>query len=263
MSGRTVTTAMGLKGRGQGMARFLESKSLKPFVSNELAVAINTPVSFVGPRGGPAIMGYEATVLPELCSAVIDAHAEGKLPAQQIVMAEQARMLSRSFGKIGIIALVDEATGFQYDRQKNDLQQLLEKFLVEELRRWVKTFPPEYFKEMCRLRNAAYRPDMKLPQYFGHLTNDVVYDRLAPYVLEEMKERTEKDESGRRKARYHQWLTPDHGHPKLLHHLGIAVGLMKISDTWDEFVKYLEKAAPSFTKDPLWASARARAEAGD
>ena len=119
--------------------------------------------------------------------------------------------------------------------------------------RWVKTFPASYFLELCRLRNVAYRPDMKLPQYFGHLTNDLVYKRLAPGALEELRRRNPTNDKGRRKSAHFQWLSEDVGHPKLLQHLGAVVGLMKISDDWETFKGWLDRAAPTQEDMPLFA----------
>ena len=77
------------------------------------------------------------------------------------------------FASVGIIALVDEATGYQYERPRRDLEEYLKKFLSEDLLCWARTFPGDYFKHLCRLKNVELRPDTKLPQYFGHLTNDL------------------------------------------------------------------------------------------
>jgi hypothetical protein len=241
----------------------LSHKNLKPFVEKHFNDVHYNPIRYQTMAGSFSSHGIRADVLPTICEVWLDARKEGVLGPTQEKVAERADILIRSFAKVGIIALIDEATGFQYERQKTDLQELLAAFLQEELRRWVKTFPNQYFKEMCRLRKITYRPDMRLPQYFGHLTNDVVYDRLAPGVLDEMKERTEKDGEGRRKARFHQWLTDDLGHPKLVQHLGLVIGLMRISDEWDEFIIHLDKAAPSFTKEPLFAAAVATTSATD
>jgi hypothetical protein len=59
---------------------------------------------------------------------------------------------------------------------------------------------------------------------------DIVYDRLAPGVLEELKHRNPKQESGRRRHKYFQWLTTNTGYPKLREHLGSVVAIMKLSE---------------------------------
>lgn len=236
--------AQGTAGRGDGdrLSRFLATKSLSPFVSSDLRDVITNPIKFRA--GSTTAYGYEATVLADICDVVLEARREGKLHYQQEHIAQQCEMLLRAFAKVGIVALVDEATGYQYVRQRDALERLLEEFLSEELRRWVKTFPGSYFRELCRLRGVRYRPDMRLPPYFGHLTNDIVYKRLAPGVLEALQDRSPKDENGNRRNKLHQWLSEDSGHPRLIRHLGTVIGLMRISGSYEEFKKHLDIAAP-------------------
>jgi len=72
-------------------------------------------------------------------------------------------------------------------------------------------------------------------------------------VLIELQSRNPRDDSGRRSAKHHQWLSDDVGHPKLLQHLGLVVGLMKVSDDWEGFKGFLDKAAPDYSGLPLLA----------
>ena len=244
--------SQGTAGRGDGdrLSRFLATKSITSFVSNELRDVITNPIRFK--VSGTIAYGYEATVLADVCDAVLKARREGKLNYQQDHIATQCEILMASFAKVGIVALVDEATGYQYIRQYDALEQLLAEFLAEEVRRWVRTFPLAYIKELCRLRNVAFRPDMRLPQYFGHLTNDVVYKRLHPNLLEELKSRAPRNENGSRSVKLHQWLSETVGHPKLLQHLGLVIGLMRISKTYDQFHAFLDEAAPMPSGLPLF-----------
>jgi hypothetical protein len=78
----------------------------------------------------------------------------------------------------------------------------------------------------------------------GKLTNDVVYERLAPALLDELQNRNPKDERGRRKTTHHQWLTEDVGHPALAQHLHAVIGLMRASGNWKQFHDLLDKAFP-------------------
>lgn len=236
---------------GDRLAKFTAGDRLKPYVSSNLIDVTSDPIKFRTPTGNEAY-GYEAIVLADICEAVLAARDANALQEQQKHIAKQCEILVRGFARVGIVALVDEATGYQYDRARTALAELLEKFISEELRRWVKTFPDDYFREMCRLRNIPFRCDMKFPPYVGILTNDIVYKRLAPGVLDELKRRTPKDEAGKAKNKLFQWLYADMGHPKLLQHLGLVVGLMRVSGTWDEFYKLMNRAAPIYKDAPLF-----------
>jgi len=208
---------------------------------------IKDPIKFRAPAG--MAYGYDATILPELCEAVLKARNSDKgLNYQQRHIAKQAEMLLMAFAKVGIIALVDEATGFQYERPRRDLEEQLKKFLSESLRQWVKTFPADYFKHLCRLRGVELRPDMKLPQYFGKLTNNLIYRRIAPGLLKKLKER--RMERGSPSNKLTQWLSEDIGLRSVLVHLGTVVGLMKIHTDYDKFERQLNDIAPIYPETP-------------
>jgi hypothetical protein len=146
------------------------------------------------------------------------------------------------------LGLVDEATGYQYDRPRRDLEEYLKKFLADSLRRWVRTFPGDYFKHLCRLKGVQLRPDMKLPQYFGHLTNDIVWRRIASGLLKALKDR--REDRGKPSNKLFQWTSDEVGKPELLLHLGMVVGLMKLHTDYDAFHKQLNQIAPIYPESP-------------
>jgi hypothetical protein len=150
------------------------------------------------------------------------------------------------------IALIDEATGYQDERARDALAKILEAFIAKELRAWVRTFPADFYKEMFRLRNIPYREDVKRPQYVGVLTNDLVYSRLAPGVLDELRRQTPRDEKGSLKQHLHRRPTEDVGHPKLQQHLSAVTALMKASDTWAQFKPMVDRALPKYKSLPLF-----------
>lgn len=234
------------KGGGDRIANFVNTKAINPYASNELREMITAPIKFRA--GGNLAYGYDATILPEICDAVLQARNDDALNYQQKHIAAQAEILLRAFAKVGVIALVDEATGYQYDRPRRDLEEQLKRFLSESLRRWVRTFPADYFKHLCRLRGVELRPDMKLPHYFGHLTNNLIYRRIAPGLLKRLKER--KEERGSKSNKLHSWLSEDVGFREVLVHLGTVVGLMKVNADYKEFEKQLDRVAPIYPETP-------------
>jgi hypothetical protein len=225
---------------------FLTAKNLKPFVHKDLEVT-SSQIEFLT-LGGVRAFGYAAELLPKVCDVFLDAKAAGVLAHNQEHIAERALMLIRGLAHVGIIALVDEATGFQYDRPRRDLEEYLKKFLSESLRRWVRTFPADYFKHLCRLRGVELRTDMKLPQYFGHLTNNLVYRRIAPGLLKRLKDH--RAERGKPSDKLQQWLSTDVGVPELLVHLGTVVGLMKLHTDYDTFERQLDMVTPVYPETP-------------
>jgi len=241
------------KGRGSQLdklAPFLNLNNLKPFVDQELAASTN-PVIFRVPSGSRAY-GYRAEMLPRVCEVYLQARDRGALLKSQERFAKACEILMRGLAHVGIIALVDEATGYQYDRARHALEKILELFISKELLKWAKTFPDEFYTEMFRLKDWQFSQiSSKRPRHVGKLTNDLIYERLAPGVLEELKRITPRNDSGRPKHKYHQRLTEDVGHPRLREHLSAVLALMRASDTWDGFYRALNRSLPRQVQSPV------------
>lgn len=251
---RGLQTGVGLSRSGgkagaRRLSQFLASLETKNIDTKGLIARVNEPIRFIPPHGGNPADGYEATILPDLCAVVIEADQQGKLLKQQRHIAEQCRILLHGFAGVGIVALVDEATGFQDYRTKDALAEILEKFVAKELRPWLKTFPPEFYKAMYTLKGWHYADDSQArPGIVGHYTNDIIYERLAPGVLEELRKHIPRDSKGRLVHRLHQRLTEDIGHPKLRERLAAVTMLMKYSAGWDEFMYRLDVEFPRWGK---------------
>lgn len=236
---------------GDRLAKFATQGRLKPYVSSGLIERTANPIRFRTTTGSLAY-GYEATVLADLCEAVLAARSAGVLQKQQEHIAKRAEILVRGFARIGIIALVDEATGYQREREKDALSKILEAWIAKELQAWVQTFPQEFYEHMFRLRGLEFSStSVKRPQYFGHLTNDIVYKRLEPGILKELKRVTPRNEAGRPTANYTQALTKNIGYPKLKEHLGAVVAFMRISKNWDGFMNILNEHYPRKGDTPM------------
>lgn len=234
-----------LTGQDTSLPPFLSTQSIRPFVTDEIA-AKSQPVSFTLPRGGRA-KGYRAELLPDVCELYLSARQANVLPPTQVHVAQQAEILVRGLARVGIIALVDEVTGYQEVRARDALAKILEEFVDKELQAWVRTFPDDFYKEMFRLRGLDFPSStVQRPQYFGVLTNDIVYKRLAPGVLDELKRVQRKGSTGRPKGKLFQNLTTNAGYPKLREHLGSIVTLMKMSNDWDSFKVNLDRIHPKY-----------------
>jgi hypothetical protein len=225
---------------------FISRDRIKPFVSKDLADSIHSPIIFITPSGGKAY-GYKAEVLGELCEAVLAAREAGVLQAQQVGIAHSCEVLMRGFAKVGIIALIDEITGYQYQRDRGELHRILSLYLTDERLGWAKKFPDEYFKHLARLWGWTWPcPAGQTPRYVGHLTNRLVYDKLPPGVLDELKKKNPiGDETGRRKYRHHQFLTEDFGQPDLRDHILQLVAIMRVSRDRETFEENFAAAFPA------------------
>lgn len=223
---------------------FLAAENLKPFIDEALGL-VTKPIKYLSKHGGGhkgVSYGYRAELLPAVCRVYLDARDAGVLRENQIHIARKCDLLVRGLATVGIIALVDEATGYQADRAKDALARILEAYISPTLREWVHTFPDEFFKQICRLNGWEYRKGI-YPQVVGKWINDLVYSRLAPGVLKALLERNPD-----RQHRFHQYLTENIGTICLKEHLNTMIALMKSSPDWETFLIIFNRAKPALSQ---------------
>ncbi len=246
--GRSGSIRGGTGGGGDKLPPFLSQNNLKPFITKELVVATN-PVRFLFEKN--LVYGYLAEILPGVCEVYFSARDEGKLLQSQKHIAEQADILMRAFSHVGIIALVDEATQYQEIRDKKTLQDILDKYLRPYQASWAKRFPDEFYKQIFRLKGWQWQGmQINRPQVVGHYTNDIVYARIAPGLLDELQKLNPKTEGEEREHKNHHFLTDDFGQPELYTHLIGVTAIMKTvtyndpKAAWAEFQRRLQRAYP-------------------
>jgi len=245
---RTPKAGTGALSSVDGLPFFLQAEQLKPFISDNLR-ASTTPIFFRNTKGQRSV-GYDALLLHVTCEVYLKfrdhcLEQTEKIPANYKHIIKACDILMRGFAELGIIALVDEATGYQNDRDRFALQAILDRYLQHNFAAWAKRFPDEFYEQIFRLRKWIWKGmQVNRPQVVAKYTKDIVYARLAPGILKELEARNPKAENGHRKAKHHQWLTEDIGHPALSQHLYAVIGLMRIADSWEIFKKMLDRAYP-------------------
>lgn len=227
---------------------FLQAEALQPFIDEEL-VDVCKPVFYRTKSGGKGV-GYNAVALKRVAEVYLkfrdhNLEMNGKVPARYEKMVRAADLLIRGLAEVGIIALVDEATGYQDVRARRALQEVLDAYLLKELAAWAKRFPDDFYKEIYRLRGWQWRGrGVNPPQVVAKYTTDFVYDRLAPGITEELQNRMPRNAAGAKKGKLHQLLSDDVGHPALAQHLHAVITLMKASPDWDTFKLLLNRSLP-------------------
>ena len=257
LSERAITKAFGGKRGGSHWLRkkedeypnlpvYISAKNIRPFISEELAIALSSPINYRLGKGRAVGFGLEATLLPKICSVFLSMRDKGMVLNSQEHIVHQADMLMRGLAEIGIIALIDEATGYQEVRDRFALQKILDKFLSAERAKWAKTFPDDFYRKMFRLKGWVYNPiSVKRPGVIGHYTNDIIYNRLAPGILDKLKELNPKTDKGIRKGKHFQHFTDDYGLPELKDHLIKVMFLMDAAGSdWKLFMALLNRASP-------------------
>ncbi|WP_324750561.1 P63C domain-containing protein [Sphingomonas sp. LY54] len=232
---------------GAELPRFATQKWLSPHLSSDLEMALRNPILFSAP-GFHRVLGYPATILPEICDAILSARAAGDTTERQKVIVERAEQLIRAFAKVGIIALVDEATGYQAYRARDELQRILAAYISPKLLPWTKRFPDAFYEQLHRVWGWPYQPgNNSRNAYIGKLTNELIYEQLPPGVLDELKKKSPKNaQTGRRRTTLHQGLTEDVGHPSLQSQISATTTLLRATPSGkrDFFKKLFYQAFP-------------------
>lgn len=216
---------------GDRIGTFLEGKGISPFVSGGLTMITNRMVRFRLPQGGVTANGYEATALVDVCKTILAADRAGALLERQRHIAQRAQVLIEAFATVAIIALVDEATGYQADRARDELQKILESYVIEEMRPWVVKFPTEFFKQMYKLHGWRFeKGQTHHPQVVGKFINQWIYERLPEPVLPKLREANPLKETGRRSYKHHQFLSDQTGIPHLDRQIATVTALMRAAN---------------------------------
>jgi P63C domain-containing protein len=180
-------------------------------------------------------MGTETYL--EICSGYVRAMQDGTLTETQIGIAMRAAMFVAACSKVGLIALIDEATGYQVQRPDDELQLKLRLFLLEEMRKWERTFPNELWEQFGRLTHWKGAIHQR-PKYWGKLVMELIYEYLDPDVAQWLRENAPRPQKGQN---YHQWLTSQYGLRKLIEHIWKLVGIASTCENIDELRNKVEE----------------------
>lgn len=225
---------------------FVASKAIQPFIDEVFSKEDLLPIIYTT-DGKNKHQGYDATILPKVCEVWLKAREEKTLQVSQLPKALKAEILMRSLAKMGITALVDEATGYQYDREKYELQKIFKAYISEELLPWQKMFPDIFYKELFRLNGWDFNVNgiKKRPGVIGTWTKKLIYEELPNGVLEELEKNTPKNLRGNKTVRLHQSLTIDIGNPHLKEQINKCITLFQLSDSmehmWYNFKKIKDR----------------------
>jgi hypothetical protein len=213
------------------LARYLERNPLyRPgFLDGRI-------VQFTIPGRQQAAHGYDAMLLIEICEMYLDAQDQDLLKPSQRRLAKMAEVVMRACAKVGLIALIDEATGYQQVREKRALQIKLQAFIAEDMQEWVATFPEEFWLELARLEGVRYSPRNR-PIRWGKYVMRFVYDSIDPDLGQRLRE---LNPDPHYKSNHHQWLR-EYGRDKLHRQLGGVIALMRECEDMHEFRRRFAK----------------------
>jgi hypothetical protein len=226
--------------RGTESSNLQRYLSRNPLIDNDFSVG---PIPFKIPGNPQVAIGSEATLLVEICDRYIEAKERDLLRPNQFKLAAQSAIVMRACAKVGIIALIDEVTGYQKLRAKNALQLKLQAFIAEEMQEWAVMFPDTFWFELARLEGVHHSPRNR-PLRWGKYVMMFVYDAIDPDIGDWLREHNPDPHF---KKNHHQWLKQfgrDRVHDQILQ----VVTVMKLCQN---MVDFKAKFAHVFKKSPL------------
>lgn len=232
---------------GTPLPMFVAPTQLIPFIPKDLLEGPLQPIDYYD--GSRLVRGYDAQMLPAVCNIWLKAREAGALQGQQLEKAQKAEILMRALAETGIVALVDEATGYQSVRPQNALQSYLELVIRRELAVWAKKFPDEFYENIYKLKGWKW-PGMSKNRFSvcANYTTNLIYDRLGPGITDELIRKTPTNDKGYRPNRLHQWLSDDVGDPMLATHIHSILMFQRLAIAngygWKRFLHMVDQVLP-------------------
>jgi hypothetical protein len=192
--------------------------------------------------GGKSTHGVEAKDVVGFCNAYLQARQADALLPNQYGMAAVAEIFIGASAAIGIDAVVDEATGYEFFKRANDLQERLAAYIQEGYRKWTLTVSKEFFLQLYKLEGRKPPVPLKrFPKRFGRYVMRYIYDTLDPEIADWLRQNNEKPEG----LKHHHQKFNDFGYKRLTEHVANVMGIMKASTTMEKFKENLAIAFPN------------------
>lgn len=234
---------------GSRLTRLLNNIILKPLIYKEKSQDHFDPKK--RRYHGRVIAGFNAEMLVDICEGMLVARSQGALKTpRQAIVASQAELILRGLAKTGIVALIDEATGYQQMRPADGLRSYFDQVLRRDLAAWAKRFPDEFYENIYKLKGWEW-PGMGKNRFsvVGKYTNDLVYGRILPGLNEELDKRNPKNTKGQRAYKHHQWLNDDAGDKLFSAQMFTILALQraclnKSGNKWNHFMSIMDDILP-------------------
>ena len=228
---RGMAKALGMKsGGGNVFMRAMSRKGLGSEIGEDLRSKLDNPIVFKTLTADLG-HGYDATILIDICQAILDASKAGKLGPAQEALAIQAEIIIRASAKLGIVALVDDATGFIVDKRREQYKELFREFIREEIKLYDEPqFPDQLFDVIYKIYGLPRKGDStKHPQFFGWFIRKYIYQPLANSsgaILEMLDEKNPVVYvNGGRRYKMYNFLSEVVGMPALKAQLWQVIGI--------------------------------------
>lgn len=234
-------------GGGNVFMRTTNRKGLGSVIAEDLRQKLDNPLILRTIKGDLSHT-YDHTVMIDICKAIWQAAKEGKLHPSQEFLAKQAEMIIIASARLGLAALIDEATGYVKDKNKEEYRELYKEYIREQAREYEKEFPEQFYDVIYKIYNLRRNPLAKNhPQFFGGVTRKYIYAPLAysnGAILEMLDELNPVVYNrGGRKYKLHQFISII-GLPAFRAMIWQFIGIGNASRTKESFDRAFKRAFP-------------------
>jgi len=251
---RNIASALGRKGGGAYWQRkksdssgallpeYIALPNLEPFISLETRKKLLETIVYTDVFGRKR-SAQSPDLLALICDIWLKARDNGALATQaQEKSAKKAEEIIRSLAKVGIIVLIDEATGFINEKHQFEYRELFKEFIREEAGQYEKQFPDPLYDVFYKIYNLS-KPLKKnhRPLFFARVTRKYVYKPLAGSdgaLLDILNDKTPiittNSGSKRRKHKLYQFLEKV-GIDSLQAHIWQLIGIGRAAKNKREF----------------------------
>jgi hypothetical protein len=236
---------LGFRGARAGatLSRFLQKKSMLDHLGVDALEKINNPFKFqyinrgVDNTENPlfSAFGYDATVIVDICNAIVSASTTDNLIRKQQVAC--ASVILGACAKLGIRELIYKLAG--YNSTKAQVIAAFRQYVMEEASKWAKEFPDELYAQWQRIYKIP-APVRGRNWEHRHLTVKYIYYPLARSngILLQLLREAKGDQKSKR---LHQFLDQI-GKDALRAQIWKVVGIASGCETIEQYEKMTAKA---------------------
>lgn len=189
-----TSQAQAFLGLGAKDRHFWRSLARIPGLSAEIQAGPR--IAFVLPDGRSVAYGYEASFIMDVCLAYQAAFLKDALHHKQAPTARRAMSMVAAAAKVGLEALIDEATGYQKRRPGDYLRGRFSDLLRDHHDDWKRRWNDDLMDALCRLYGRRHVPGTPPPRCLWR-AEGMIYDLvIGPDVMAEVRRRNPEPEHG-------------------------------------------------------------------
>lgn len=190
-------------------------------------------IDFVLPHGGTA-QGVKASTVARMLRLYVEAWGVGALRANQIPVAQRAATMLAQLAEVGIVALIDEATGYQEKRPKDELNRRLLDMIRAELDDVDPVYKP-LLVALAKLKKVPYFGQGTPPAWAPAVANICTLCTFGEEGRLKLREFNPNPNWAHRDPMH----LDDKGKKLLLRTLGIAEAYAHTAKTYDHWIEQM------------------------